>query len=146
MVAVGALLISIGATIGCRTSSESPVPMEPQSNAPLRTGLDSLSQPDAALYEGIVTADRWKNPIIWVRYDSVSVTSTSTSRIVVTTDDLEEALRSIPSADWPYGRAVAYAEASILSGSDEVRINERRVLVVETARRLQVTLVVWPTA
>ncbi|MCC6743801.1 MAG: hypothetical protein IT175_08050 [Acidobacteria bacterium] len=143
---MGMASLVLAAAVSCRKKSAAPMPTAAQSNASPHTGLDEIPLADSALYYDIDTADKWQNPVIWVRYDRVSVTSKSTSRVVVTTEDLEAALRAIPLADWPYGRAAAYAEAGILSGADEPKVRERRVLVVETTRRLKVTLVVWPTS
>lgn len=139
--------LSLAIATGCACSvRDTRRESESVSNTVPRSELGMIPRANPALYEGLESVADWKNPVIRVRADQISVTWKASSRIVATSEELEAALESIPASYWPYGRVVAYSEASIGSGGDEANVNEKRDLVVDTVRRLQVTLEVWPTA
>ena len=79
-------------------------------------------------YDSIRDAQEWQNPFLIIQGNGVTVVSQD-ERVLVPVDKLQEYLTNLPLRNWPYGKIVGMADASLRSGNDNELIPQNRQAV-----------------
>lgn len=116
---LGAMMLAAALT-GC-TQPGAPEVSDPQAI------LQAIPPADSSKYAHIRDMKNWQNPYLIVRKDSVALFDVADSaEIILKPDEVLPALAKLPSANWPYGRVVAAAEAATNGASEQDRVAIRR--------------------
>ena len=110
----------------------------------------AIGPPKVALYRSIRDYRDWRNPILTVQDDGISVTANgSRDARHLAINDVKAFLISLPVSAWPYGRVVAQSDQGILPVpfDEYVRnmsmIRQRLAVVL---RDLHIHVELWPSA
>ncbi len=79
-------------------------------------------------YDSIRDAQDWENPFLIIQGNGVTVVSQN-ERVLVPVDKLQEYLTNLPDRNWPHGKIVGIADASLRSGNDDELIPRNRQAV-----------------
>ncbi len=79
-------------------------------------------------YDSIRDAQDWENPFLIIQGNGVTVVSQD-ERVLVPVDKLQEYLTNLPDRNWPYGKIVGIADASLRSGNDDELITRNKQAV-----------------
>lgn len=93
-------------------------------------------------YDSILDAKDWQNPFLIIQGNGVTVISQD-ERVLLPVDKLPEYLTNLPGRNWPYGKIVAIADASLRSGNDNERIPPNRRAVTQILKSLGVRTKQW---
>jgi hypothetical protein len=163
-------LAALGAAAGCHSHSTSakPTPQQVQAErkeqASDRVLLDQIPPPAKSRYMAIRTRDDWQNPFLIVSKKTVSLrvmyppppqssllpghllqpTAARKRVLDLRLSDLPEALASVPTESWPYGRVVALQEDPHEVSNDRVQIRRNVEATIETLNNLGVVVYEWP--
>jgi hypothetical protein len=108
----------------------------------------AIGPPNVTMYRSIRDSRDWRNPILIVPNDGVSIKANRLDTHVAI-EDVKGFLISLPVSAWPYGRIVAQSDQGILPVPfDEYirnmsRIRQRLAVVL---RDLHIHVELWPSA
>jgi hypothetical protein len=108
----------------------------------------AIGPPNVIMYRSIRDSRDWRNPILIVQNDGVSIKANRLDTHVAI-EDVKGFLISLPVSAWPYGRIVAQSDQGILPVPfDEYvrnmsRIRQRLAVVL---RDLHIHVELWPSA
>lgn len=98
-------------------------------------------------YRAIREAKDWKNPYLIVQPDGIEIVGVTTPGHPIAVDSVRGALEALADSAWPYGLVVAVQDAGITSSmqvAPQIRRNQAKL--VNTLRKLGVTVEFWPSA
>ena len=104
--------------------------------------LRELPVPDEALIKSIRDIQLWRNPQLIIRADGVDVFY----RSKVPAQNVLIRLSTLPVDAWPYGRAVAISEQSVLSKGDGPKIQRNLKKVLELLKEVGIHVERFPSA
>lgn len=165
-------LAALGAASGCHNSATkngaTPTPQQAQA-ARKEEASDSLllaqiPPPAKGRYMAIRSKSGWENPFVVVGKKTVSLrvmyppppqsnllpghllqpTNARKRVLDLRISDLPEALASVPSDSWPYGRVVALEEDPNEVRSDRIEIRRNVETTIEMLNNLGVVVYEWP--
>jgi len=115
--------------------------------APKSTGLESIPLPDPSKYPRLADMSNWKNPYLVVREDGVGLVDLSNHEVhILTPEQVQAELVSLPSSAWPYGRVVLVTEAAPKNPTDQAKaeVRKNRALLAGTLKELDVVMREFP--
>jgi hypothetical protein len=144
-VRLSALLMCLASLASCakppRTPEETAAAISPE------VRVQQIPSADAQKYTNARDMKSWRNPYLVVRVDGVALLDVSNNeQQIVNPDKLAEALASLSSSAWPYGRVVAIQEiATTGSEDDKAKQRKNRALVAGSLESMKV-LINWVPA
>ena len=166
------VLAALTAASGChsRPNNIKPTPQQVQAErkaqASDRALLDQIPPPAKSRYMAIRSRNDWQNPFLIIGKKTVSLrimyppppqsnlipghllqpTAARKRVLDLRLNDLSEALASVPTESWPYGRVAAIEEDPREVSSDRVQIRRNVEATIEMLNNLGVVVYEWPYA
>ena len=101
---------------------------------------------DPEKYKSVRDAKDWANPYLIVKANGIDVISKTlpSGRKVVAPGELREALMTLPSTAWPYGRVVAIQPSGLGGSGDRTPIARNMQAAQDVLKALPVVINPWP--
>jgi hypothetical protein len=101
---------------------------------------------DLEKYKSVRDAKDWANPYLIVKANGIEVIAKTipSGREVVAVGDLREALMTLPSTAWPYGRVVAIQPSGLGGSGDRTPIARNMQIAQDVLKALPVVVDPWP--
>jgi hypothetical protein len=105
--------------------------------------LESIPPADPSKYPRSHDLSNWQNPYLVVREDGIGFVDLSNHEIrILSPDQIQAELVSLPESAWPYGRVVLITEAVPKNPTDQIKAEMRknRGLLAGTLKELDVQI------
>lgn len=132
--------------VACMSSSSDSMPGDRSQTGSPRASLEQLPVANRALFADIEALHDWRNPIVRVGVDSITVEWREGRRDVRQADELYAALSTIPLESWPYGRVVALFTQSIVSAENQRALDARHEAVLAVLAQNRIEVEGWPSS
>lgn len=140
------LMISLAALCACSKPPQASPRFSSEMTPEAR--IQQIPPADSAKYARLRDMKSWRNPYLIVKQDGFWLLDVSNNEEhPLKPDQILDALASLPSSAWPYGRVVAVQEIGV-SGSDADRmaLRRNRAILAGTLEEAQVLINWVPTS